>query len=197
MQTLKRGADAGFTLIELMVVVLIIGILAAFGLPQYLKSIENSKADDAVALVQMAGTTHRMLALDHSGNWLGSAAGTAITDTCQTASCQNGAGNPCDLVACKYMATQDFDSRPYVLFLANDTSNSTCGGVSFSAANGCGAMPGKIVACVRRRLTSDSPSAGAAQISPYTSWAYAVDDTGTIGVNNCGSGTAAPSPSGS
>jgi prepilin-type N-terminal cleavage/methylation domain-containing protein len=37
----------GFTLVELAVVIVIIGVLAAFGVPRFLKSVEKSKAAEA------------------------------------------------------------------------------------------------------------------------------------------------------
>jgi len=44
---LSKSPRTGFTLVELAVVIVIIGVLAAFGVPRFLKSVERSKAAEA------------------------------------------------------------------------------------------------------------------------------------------------------
>jgi len=53
---MKRHAQAGFTLIELMIVVAIIGILAAVALPAYVDYTKRAKASEVVLAASSART---------------------------------------------------------------------------------------------------------------------------------------------
>lgn len=168
-----RHDRRGFTLIELIVVVLIIGILAAFGIPQYLRTVESSKADDAVSTINMIGTTNKMFALDHQGVYVAG----QFTSACGAGACPavappgpyNGA---CALVYCKYLQDQDWATRPYDYYACNGAAAGACGGLG----------GGNQVSGAKRK---------AAASSPYNSWGYTMNTSGAV----TGYGTTVPAPS--
>lgn len=145
----------GFTLIELVVVVLIMGILASMGIPYYYKTVETSKATDSVAIGHMLANANRMFRLDNpSASVSGS-----VTNTCNSAVCASvSPASPCRLIACGYVAQQDWNNSSYDFYVCN---NGAGGGYCGSASNS--------VASTRRK-----PGASA----DYSGWGYVFTSDG-------------------
>ena len=88
-RTLARRAQAGFTLIELMIVVAIIGILAAVALPAYQDYTKRAKVTEGLSLATSAKTAvaeNAANAVKYSSGWTSPAAtanvkSVAIDDT--------------------------------------------------------------------------------------------------------------------
>jgi len=183
---MKLSNRRGYTLMELVIAILIVGILASFAVPQYLRTIEGGKYDDAVALVNQIGMTNRMFALDHSGvyvagQFLGNSCG------CTSTTCSNYAvpaspgpfGTPCALVCCNYLGDQDWSAKPYDFYACDPASNGGGGPCATPTNPVSGAT----------RVTS---GANGTNISPYKTWGVYMNTTGTI--SNVTGATNPPNP---
>jgi type II secretion system protein G len=87
----SRRKATGFTLVEIMIVVLIIGILLAIAVPNFVKARESSRAKACVANLKQIDSADQQFAMDNklsAANWTSSAptltAGSLLPSTSDT-----------------------------------------------------------------------------------------------------------------
>ena len=66
-KSMRRGADAGFTLLELLVVLGILALLATVGYPQVLRYLGVARTETAKAQISAIATSLELYALDNGG----------------------------------------------------------------------------------------------------------------------------------
>ncbi len=78
---MKRQKTAGFTLIELMIVVVIIGILAALAIPRFMRSTTKSKQSEAKQLLKQIYTMQHAYRQEFDSYCLNGTAASAAAPT--------------------------------------------------------------------------------------------------------------------
>src|SRR5687767_11945138 len=108
---LNRKNEQGFTLIELMIVVAIIGILAAVAIPQFLDMLKSSKRSEAEINLDAIKKGAKAYAPEHAGYPVGNADPTPAARCCDS-------GRPdrkCEPLAAQWNGVEPWDSLTFTV----------------------------------------------------------------------------------
>jgi type IV pilus assembly protein PilA len=108
----RSEGEAGFTLVELLVVMLILGLLAAIAIPSFFNQRDKAKDADAKESVRTAETAMETYATDHDGFYTG--ANTTALETIE--STLTDAPNPVGVAV-------DGDGEGYQVSVESETGN--------------------------------------------------------------------------
>jgi type IV pilus assembly protein PilA len=135
----RISEEKGFTLVELLVVILIIGILAAIAIPSFLNQRDKASDASAKSAARTAQTAIETYATDHSGSYAGAdeAALRAIEPTLNDNPASTLAVSPAPTSTTYTVSVTGSGSRVYSINrLANGSVTRTCSGSGGGCTSG-------------------------------------------------------------
>jgi type IV pilus assembly protein PilA len=132
----RMGREEGFTLVELLVVMLILGILAAIAIPSFFAQRDKARDADAKAAVRTAQTAMETYSTDNNGTYTGATAARleAIEETLTPANL----GEP-TVTDDTYTVTVTSDTTGTFSISrdAGGATSLTCGPATYQGKGGC------------------------------------------------------------